>query len=454
MSTFEGIALTEADSKVYRLILLGRIRPVVEPKLLDSACAYRRGRGAADSQFLMRRVIELATAAGQTVWPVFVDFRRAFDSLDREVLWAALRAYGVDPVVVDRVADLYADSGCRVRVNGTTSERFQPHAGVQQGCPLSPTLFNVYMDLVIRDFLSACTSAGIHGIEFSYKLPGRDEQRRHLFEVTFADDLALTLASSTQAQQALSILKGVAVRWGLILNWDKTVVVQMQPPSIPRVGPAESLTLDSGEEVKVVGSTKYIGLRVNDHGDQMEEIRRRISSASFAFHKWSRILVDKRKRSAPCIKARTNLYKCYVLPALMYGGPEAWALPQDKLNGVAAIHNAFLRRILGRYRSGPGGAFLISNADLHRLTGARPLPSHLDELRLRRLGHIARMPDSCLVKQILFANKLVGFPNLVGGPRRKWMDLANISLRHLQIEHTWYDIALDRAGWSTICSTV
>ena len=84
-----------------------------------------------------------------------------------------------------------------------------------------------------------------------------------------------------------------------------------------------------------------------------------------------------------------------------------------------------------------------------------PCPHTLmHDLRLRRLGHIARMPDSCLVKQILFANKLVGFPNLVGGPRRKWMDLANISLRHLQVEHTWYDIAHDRAVWSALCSTI
>ena len=62
----------------------------------------------------------------------------------------------------------HVSSGCSVHVNGATSESFQPHAGVQQGCPLSPALlFNVYMDMVTRDYLGKCNAAGVHGINFS-----------------------------------------------------------------------------------------------------------------------------------------------------------------------------------------------------------------------------------------------------------------------------------------------
>ena len=159
--------------------------------------------------------------------------------------------------------------------------------------------------------------------------------------------------------------------------------------------------------------------------------------------------MDTTQHSGTIVRARTNLCKCYVLPALLYGAAEAWALAQAQLTGIAAVHNTFLRRILGRRRRGPGGVITtISNAKLFRLTGAKPLSAHLNELRLRRL------PDSSVVKQILFADRLLGGPtgNVVGGRRTSWFRLAKSSLRSMQIENTWYDLAQDRSEWSAVCS--
>ena len=286
-----------------------------------------------------------------------MDFAKAFDTVDREVLWAALVAYGVEPAVVDRVADLYRDYNARVRVNGAVSDPFRPHSGVQQGCPLSPVLFNVFMDLVLRDFRSECQVRGVTGVEFRFQLPGRQEGTRALLDVGFADDLTLALATRAQTALALEVLKDVAGRWGLRINWDKTQVMLLQPRTVNRVGPGDHIQLSCGQRVGVTASVKQLGVRVNEAGDQLEEVRRRVATAAFAFRKWSRVLLDRRGLH---VKTRARVYLAYVLPALLYAGAETWALPRHLMARVGAVHNEFLRQILGATRD-PSGAITIRN---------------------------------------------------------------------------------------------
>ena len=85
-----------------------------------------------------------------------MDFRKAFDSVNHEVMWRILKARGIHPKLLALIKDLYNGSRARVAAHGTESGWFDIRTGVRQGCPLSPLLFNIYMD-----FLAATGDPGM-----------------------------------------------------------------------------------------------------------------------------------------------------------------------------------------------------------------------------------------------------------------------------------------------------
>ena len=414
---------------------------------MDSLHAFLPNRGTGDSQFVLRRLVELATAAEVPFYAVFVDFKRAFDSVDRHVLWAALLAYGVDPHLVSMVKVLYDDSGARVRANGCLSDRFPVTAGVRQGCPLSPLLFNVFVDCVLRDLQREYTARGVHGLSFDYQLPGHAMRARELPPQAYADDVAGVLATKEDADAAVAALDAVAARWGLPVNWAKTVAMLVQPPTVQgAVAPPPEV--GTGPTCACVPETKYMGQLFRSDGDIEAEVRRRVSAASFAFHGLQNVLLDRQGRS---LRTRGDLYKAFVLPRLLFGAPETWALTDAQMGGLQAVHRGLLRRMAG-IRLGPHNT--VSNTQLYSMTGVPPLPQHLSQLRLRRLGHVARMPDASVVKQLMFARGLTGLPPRArrGAPRKQWFVCAMDSLRDHAARDGWYQLAQDKVEWRRLCN--
>uniref|UniRef100_A0A914X4B9 Reverse transcriptase domain-containing protein n=1 Tax=Plectus sambesii TaxID=2011161 RepID=A0A914X4B9_9BILA len=80
----------------------------------------------------------------------FIDFVKAFDSVHRESLWSILRVYGVPNKFVDLFRDLYQGSICCIRTNDGMTDFFSVKTGVRQGCILSPFLFLIALDFVMR----------------------------------------------------------------------------------------------------------------------------------------------------------------------------------------------------------------------------------------------------------------------------------------------------------------
>ena len=110
---------------------------------------------------------------------VFVDFLKAFDSLHRDSLWKILIHYGIPAKIVNIIQSLYQNFECRVIHNGVLTDTFKVNTGVKQGCILSPLLFSLAIDWVMRHV----TQERRRGIQWSLT--------SMLEDLDYADDLGL-----------------------------------------------------------------------------------------------------------------------------------------------------------------------------------------------------------------------------------------------------------------------
>ena len=99
----------------------------------------------------MRQVFEKVIEKDKVVYVAFVDLEKAYDRVSREKLWVALKDYGVSGKLLGAVQSLYEDGWASVRVGGKESSRFRVKSGVRQGCPLSPWLFNIFIDRIVAE---------------------------------------------------------------------------------------------------------------------------------------------------------------------------------------------------------------------------------------------------------------------------------------------------------------
>nr|KAG5688148.1 hypothetical protein BaRGS_028441 [Batillaria attramentaria] len=143
------------------------------------------------------------------------DYEKAFDSVDREALWKLLRHYGVPGKIISLIQCTYQDMSCRIAHAGQLSESFEVKTGVRQGCLLSPFLF-----LLVIDWIMKTTTAGRkNGIQWTLWT--------QLDDLDFADDLALLSHSHSQMQDKTTCLEATSAGTGLKINRKKTKLMKI-----------------------------------------------------------------------------------------------------------------------------------------------------------------------------------------------------------------------------------
>ena len=147
----------------------------------------------------------------------FIDFKKAFDSINRKVMFAVLRHYGIPEVVVNAVSALYNNSKSAVMVDGNISDPFEVSTGVLQGDVLAPFLF------IILDFLMKKATADLDSGVVTHPRRSRRYPAKVLNDLDFADDTALLESSLSQAQAQLTSTAEAAKDLGLIISVSKTV---------------------------------------------------------------------------------------------------------------------------------------------------------------------------------------------------------------------------------------
>ena len=134
-------------SKVFCRVILERIKTALDEKLREEQAGFRVGRSCTDQIATLRITVEHIIEWRSSLYINFIDFEKAFDSINREVLWRLLRHYALPVKIVTIIRALYEGFSARVLHN---TEPLSMRTGVRQGCLLSPLLFLVTQDWVTK----------------------------------------------------------------------------------------------------------------------------------------------------------------------------------------------------------------------------------------------------------------------------------------------------------------
>ena len=440
-----GISLLSIAGKILARMLLNRLLDHLSSNdlLPESQCGFRKERGTADMIFAARQIQEKCLEQNEALYITFVDLTKAFDTVCREGLWKILAKFGCPPEFITMVRQFHDGMQATVKSNGSVSEPFAVTNGVKQGCVLAPTLFSIMFSAMLQEAFSSPPQ----GISIKYRTDGSLFNLRRLqaktktkstevCDLLFADDCALLAHDEASMQNCVDKFSSACDNFGLTISTKKTEVLHQPAPGdkspvAPNIKVHDS-PLKVSENFTYLGSTLSSTVRVDT------EIASRISKASSAFGR-----LRKRVWDVAGIRTDTKLkvYNAVVLPTLLYGA-ETWTVYQWHARKLNHFHLACLRKIL-RIK------WQDKVPDTEVLNRAKELSifCHLKKIQLRWAGHVVRMPDSRLPKQIFFSELSNGRRN-VGAPKRRYKDTLKQSLKAFAIDVSeWEKLSLDRPNW-------
>jgi hypothetical protein len=331
-----------------------------------------------DQVWTLNRVVREARRLGLPVCTAFFDIEKAYDCVDREMLFKLLRRYGVNGELVDLIEAMYKDTAGRVAVGTEYSREFAITTGVRQGCLLSCILFDVVMDAVVRQFLAECEQLGVP-LEGGMWCTG----------LLYADDLVCLAPSPENLQKMVNAWDRIAMSFGLVTSVKKTEVMYFGFD-----GPVLTLR---GEELKTVTKFRYLGCLITTDLSWESELRARIGSAQAA---WARHRATVFLNTRLSMKIRTTQFKQTVVVALLYGA-ETWTMTAAQLDRLRVTYMFFLRQMAGFK-----WWMRRSNDEVLARTEMPTWERYAASRSLRWWGHVMRQDGEERLTKMVLTNKI------------------------------------------------
>ena len=166
-SNYCAFGLISHTSTEMLKILQARHQQYMNCELPDVQADFRKGRGTRDQIAYIQWIIEKATEFQKNIYFCFIDYAKAFDCVDHNKLWKILKETGIPDHLTCLLRNLYAGQEATVRTGHGTTDWFQMGKGVCQGCILSPCLFNLYAEYIMRN-------TGLEEVQARIKIAGRN----------------------------------------------------------------------------------------------------------------------------------------------------------------------------------------------------------------------------------------------------------------------------------------
>ena len=390
---YRTISLISHPSKVMLKVLLNRLRPQAEKIIAEEQAGFRPGRSTTEQIFNLRILCERYLQHQQDLYHVFVDFKKAFDRVWHEALWATLKFYNINSNLIKVMQNLYSKASSAVYFDNSIGEWFKTTVGVRQGCLLSPTLFNIFLERIMTDALE--------NHQGTVSIGGRT-----ITNLRFADDIDGLAGSEKDLADLVDRLDKTSQAYGMQISSEKTKVMTNNTKGI-----TSDIKVD-GKKVDSVAKFKYLGAIVTDEGSK-PEVRSRIAQATSALAKLTCLWKDKSIR----LSSKIRLMRSLVTSILLYSC-ETWTVTNDIQNLIQSTEMRFFRRLLNISYKDHITNVEVQNRIKQAIGPYQDLLSQVKRRKLKWYGHVARSQG--LAKT--FLQGTVNDTRRKGRQKKRWED--------------------------------
>ena len=242
---YRGISLVSHAGKVLLKVVARRLSAYCEAKglLPEEQCGFRPNRSTTDMMFVVRRLQEIGRKAGVPFFMCFIDLQKAYDTVDRTLLWQVLICIGVPPQMIAVIQQFYDGMRARVRPDdGVCSDWFEVKQGLRQGCVISPLSFNIFFAAVLTVVLQrfseepAILAELVHLKEPPMSMGPKqamDYVRRAVWGMLYADDACIVSRSPQGLAEIMDVIVEVCRAFTFKVSAKKTGTICMPPLRTP-----------------------------------------------------------------------------------------------------------------------------------------------------------------------------------------------------------------------------
>lgn len=406
INNYRPISLTSNIYKIFAKVLLHRLTKTLDENQPREQAGFRSGYSTLDHLHVIKQLFEKGNEYNITFYCCFVDYSKAFDTIEHEKIWQALKSQGIENKYIRVVKNIYDNSKAKIKLE-KEGEEIKIERGVRQGDPLSPKLFTAVLEEVFRQLDWENCGLSINGENLSH--------------LRFADDLIILSSSSEGLQAMLNDLVKESAKVGLVMNTLKTKAMTNSRQ--------EPIRID-GNEIEYVNEYIYLGQIISPTDLTSKEIDRRIGNAWKQY--WSLKEIMKNKHINITIKRK--LFDTSILPILTYGC-QTWALNKAHINKLETCQNA-----MGRSMTGKRLSDRIRTETIKKHTKTKDVTKTILKLKWKWSGHTIRGKDKwskMIMNWFTSHNK-----RQRGRPLRRWVDDIKAIAGS-----TWTRLAGDREEW-------
>ena len=344
VDNYRGITLLSCLGKLFTSMINNRINEFLEENDLlgQEQAGFRKEYGTIDHIFSLHCLIDLYLQRKKRLYCTFVDYRKAFDKVQRNILWDKLLKVGIRGNVLEVIKDMYSKAKSCVKTSEGLSRYFSCNIGVRQGENLSPVLFALFLN-DLKEFLADKFNGLRLPLDMAVESSLEDiEHYMHLFLLMYADDTVILAETPDDMQGCLNALEVYCKNNGLYINTTKTKVVIFSRGKI-RILPGFTF---NGEPLEVVWDYKYLGIVFNFNNKFTVAKKSQCTIANKAMFG----LIRKCKRLALPLDIQLDLFEKCIVPILLYGC-EVWS--HENLDICERMQLRFFKIILNLRKTTP-----------------------------------------------------------------------------------------------------